>query len=258
MKDDVKLIAVGQIIKYRTQKVLSKIYLIEFEDGFMGYCEKKVEGILQVDTSVRDDLAVSDACNLRPPTDEEAKQADNLFDTALSIIRNSEVGSTMKSMFGETFGNGDKKGRGLCRLYENGVDRGDVKLIAVGQMINYITHDVLSVYLLEFDAGFIGYCDRKVEGVLQVMTSSCDNWAVRDACNFRPPTDEEAKQADNLFNTALNVIRNSEVNSPMVGIFCSTVGNGRDYTKDRYRPDIFHYPPERYRYYPPDLSTTRL
>jgi hypothetical protein len=119
----------------------------------------------------------------------------------------------------------------------------DVKLIAVGQIINYHTKNVLSkVYLVEFDSGFMGYCETPVEDILQVMTSGNDYETVRYAHNLRPPSDAEAKQADNLFDTALDIIHHSEDDNPMHGMFGSTV---MDYKickkKGRFPPDIFHF-----------------
>jgi len=126
----------------------------------------------------------------------------------------------------------------------------DVKLIAVGQILNYPEKENLStIYLLEFDSGFIGYCEKPVDRILQVMTSLHESQAVRNARNLRPPTDAEAKQANSLYNDAMKIIRNS-TRDTMLSIFNHTLAEYAELKeikanavwKLRYKPDIFHYP----------------
>jgi hypothetical protein len=123
----------------------------------------------------------------------------------------------------------------------------DVKLIAVGQILSYPEKENLStIYLLEFESGFIGYCEKRVDRLLQVMTSASDFHAVRYAQNLRPPTDAEAEQANSLYNNAMKIIHNSGRDT-MLRIFNRTVASYEEFKavatwKSRWQPDIFHYP----------------
>jgi hypothetical protein len=128
----------------------------------------------------------------------------------------------------------------------------DVKLIAVGQILSYPEKEHLStIYLLEFESGFMGYCETPVDRLVQVMTSPSDFRAVRYAQNLRPPTDAEAEQANSLYNDAMKIIHTSDRDT-MLGIFNRTVAEYEEFKaravwkavwKLRWQPDIFHYPP---------------